>query len=243
MIHFSYPVVSFAALALFLGVFLPTHTRAQTRQDCISTSEKLYAACMEKIGAVPNLLQESARCRAESENGLASCLSQADLNSDKNKTGCYCLIQPSGFFNEAGSDLSSQEVVQSFPDKNTREKCINSGSESLPNGDAVVSCKWYEPAPGKKIIPLPSGISSLNKLGLSDPGQFIGRIIKAAMGVMGTVALAMLVYAGFLFMTAAGNSDRERKALDIMLWSGLGIIVILSSYAVVQFIVQNAFVG
>ncbi len=63
------------------------------------------------------------------------------------------------------------------------------------------------------------------------------------MGVMGTVALAMLVYAGFLFMTAAGNSDRERKALDIMLWSGLGIIVILSSYAVVQFIVQNAFVG
>ncbi len=159
MIHFSYPVVSFAALALFLGVFLPVTVFAQTQQQCQDESEEVYANCfLNNSGSVQD-------CEEERDRFLSNCAVKLELNSDKGKVGCYCIVEPQNANLELGistDNNESQETVRSFPDKNTREKC--GGNESLPNGDQIISCKWYEPAPGKKIIPLPSGISSLNNL-------------------------------------------------------------------------------
>lgn len=239
MTHASYPVGFLLVSSLLVGLFLPVHTQAQTQQGCVDAAEKIYFICMEE--AVRNIPfqglspDEEPRCANKRNISLESCLSQLELESDKGKVGCYCRVE------RVNDNLASEEVVLPFPEKNTREKCVV--GEAIQSGDTPVSCKWHAPPTGggNNLIQLPSGISSLNKLGLSDPGQLIGRVIKAAMGVIGTIALTMLVYAGILFMTAAGNSDREKKAMDIMFWSGLGIVVVLSSYAIVQFIVENAF--
>jgi hypothetical protein len=79
--------------------------------------------------------------------------------------------------------------------------------------------------------------SSLNKLNVSVP-QLIGRIIKAAMGIMGSIALGMFIYGGLLWMTARGNSEQEGKALKTLLWGGLGVGVILASYSLVTFLFE-----
>ena len=85
-------------------------------------------------------------------------------------------------------------------------------------------------------------IEGLNPLKLSG-GTFvqkvqilIGRIIKYILGFTGSLALAMFVYAGFMYMTARGNSDRISRALRIMTWAGLGTVVVLASYVLVGFI-------
>ena len=82
--------------------------------------------------------------------------------------------------------------------------------------------------------------SSLNKLGglrgASGVQTLIGRVIKIVMGVVGSIALIMFVAGGLMWMTAAGNAERTGKALRIITWSSLGIVVIFSAYILTQFV-------
>lgn len=88
--------------------------------------------------------------------------------------------------------------------------------------------------------------AEINKLrGLSvragNPSQLIGRVIKLALSVAGTVALAMFVYGGLMWMTASrsGKDKNINTAKNIIIWAVLGVIVMLSSYALVDFIVDS----
>lgn len=78
--------------------------------------------------------------------------------------------------------------------------------------------------------------NTFNKIGTTDPKQYIGRVITGAMGVLGSITLVMFVYSGFLWMTAAGDAGKSEKAKDILVWSSLGLMVIFSSYAIVRFV-------
>ena len=80
--------------------------------------------------------------------------------------------------------------------------------------------------------------SNLNPLSLSSPQEFIGRIIKGAMTVMGSIAIVMFVYGGVLWMTAGGSGEKNEKAKKIISWSALGMVVILGSYAIVNFVFE-----
>lgn len=71
------------------------------------------------------------------------------------------------------------------------------------------------------------------------PQKFIGNIIKALLGVIGSIALVMFVYGGFLWMTAAGEKAKVTKGADTMLWAVLGLTVIFSSYALVRFVIEK----
>lgn len=79
-------------------------------------------------------------------------------------------------------------------------------------------------------------LNVLNKLGDRTIPQIVGGLISKAMGILGAIALALFVYAGILWMTAMGNAESQKKAWDIMIWAVLGIVVILSSWAIVTFI-------
>lgn len=66
------------------------------------------------------------------------------------------------------------------------------------------------------------------------PQALIGRVINATMGLVGSLALAMFIYGGFVWMLAAGNEQRVQKGKDILTWATIGLIVIFSSYALVN---------
>ena len=85
-------------------------------------------------------------------------------------------------------------------------------------------------------LEVPSTLGDLNKMGNVKLQVLIGKGIKLLMQVIGTIALLMFVYGGLLWMVSAGNTEKTKKAMDIMLWAGLGVIVILSSYAIVNFV-------
>lgn len=67
----------------------------------------------------------------------------------------------------------------------------------------------------------------------------IGRVIRAIMGIAGSIALLMFVYGGFLWMTAAGNSDKIQKGKSIFIWATAGIAIIFVSYSLVYFVIQS----
>jgi len=68
---------------------------------------------------------------------------------------------------------------------------------------------------------------------------FIGRIIQYALGVVGSVALVMFVYGGFVWMLSSGNSEQVQKGKNIFIWSTVGMIVIFSGYLLVRFILTS----
>ncbi|HQL53021.1 MAG TPA: pilin [Candidatus Magasanikbacteria bacterium] len=114
--------------------------------------------------------------------------------------------------------------------------------------EMLITSKYCEPKtnikkppakkPPKKVEKLeaPSTLGDLNKTKEVDLPVLIGKGIKLLMQVIGTIALLMFVYGGLLWMVSAGNTEKTKKAMDIMLWAGLGVIVILSSYAIVNFV-------
>ncbi len=87
-------------------------------------------------------------------------------------------------------------------------------------------------------------VSDYNQLKISSVPDLIGNLIKTALGVVGSIALAMFVYGGILWMTGStsvsGGATKKDilKAKSILVWSTLGIIMILSSYIIVNFVMQ-----
>jgi uncharacterized membrane-anchored protein len=68
----------------------------------------------------------------------------------------------------------------------------------------------------------------------TDPAYLIGLIIKAAMGLVGGAALVMTVYGGFQWLTSAGNQEKVKKGTATMIWSIIGLILVLASYLIMQ---------
>ena len=97
-------------------------------------------------------------------------------------------------------------------------------------------CSNVEDCPKNNILKPPSTLGDLNKMGNVDIPVLIGKGIKLLMQVIGTIALLMFVYGGVLWMISAGSAEKTKKAMDIMLWASLGVIVILASYALVDFV-------
>lgn len=81
-------------------------------------------------------------------------------------------------------------------------------------------------------------VSSLNKIGTTDPRVFFGRLITTLMGILGSIALVMFIYGGILYMIDLGNSDNATKAKHIVVWTALGLAVIFSSYAILKIVFE-----
>lgn len=85
--------------------------------------------------------------------------------------------------------------------------------------------------------------------GLINPGdkptEVVGSDFRTAvvgfinyfLGFLGLVAVAFVIYAGVLMVTSQGEDEGTGKAKKILLYAGIGIIIILLSFAIVRLIV------
>lgn len=73
----------------------------------------------------------------------------------------------------------------------------------------------------------------------SSVAVIIGRIVSAALGLVGTVFLLLMLYAGVMWMTARGNADRAEKAKDTITRAVIGLIIIAASYAITSFVITR----
>jgi hypothetical protein len=67
-------------------------------------------------------------------------------------------------------------------------------------------------------------------------GQNITLIINYLLGILGLVAVAFLIYAGVLMVTAGGSEEQIGKARKIITYAVIGIVIILLSYTIVTFV-------
>lgn len=67
-------------------------------------------------------------------------------------------------------------------------------------------------------------------------GSNITTLLNYFLGMLGLVAVAFLIYAGILMVTAGGAEEQVTKARKIIMYAVIGIVIILLSYTIVTFV-------
>ena len=105
---------------------------------------------------------------------------------------------------------------------------------------AVALTSEEDQGPGISLADILGDAKDLNQLdNFSGPASLIGQGIRVLLSFIGSLALILYIYAGFLWMTAAGSPERITLARNIIIWVTMGVVVMLASYIIVQFLFSD----
>ncbi len=231
-------------------VFIPTNEALAAKWGCLDPSgecieiesedsTKAAFGCNEKCG------QDCAMSRRLGGCPVFGCIQKR-----------RCEDKPAAFYGDY-SRKSCPDRPLAFPCPSPRdwgcfeaEKCHNvvakiyeEAQDLCPNGKATQdSCgdemslsstikEKYGPLAGTSLIDLQKkAAKQLNPGNISEPKKLISRAINLMTAFIGSIALLLYVVAGFLWMTASGASEQVDKAKKILVWTTLGVLVMLFSY-------------
>ncbi len=69
----------------------------------------------------------------------------------------------------------------------------------------------------------------------------VNTIINVALGVIGLVAVVMIIMGGLNYTTSAGDAAKVKKAKDTIMYGVIGLVVALLAFAIVNFVLTNVF--
>ena len=78
-------------------------------------------------------------------------------------------------------------------------------------------------------------------IGHDDPRSIAANIINIILGFLGILAVVLILFGGFKWMTAAGNEDKVAEAKKLLVAGVVGMIIILAAYALAAFILDAVF--
>lgn len=68
---------------------------------------------------------------------------------------------------------------------------------------------------------------------------FVGNLLNFIVGFSAVVAVVMIIYGGFTFITAAGNPDNISKGGKILTAAIVGMIIVFIAKLIITFIVEE----
>lgn len=75
------------------------------------------------------------------------------------------------------------------------------------------------------------------------PQAVVGRVLAQGISLVGIIFFALILWAGFLWMTAAGNEQRVDEAKQILLAAVIGLIIVAAAYAITKFVGSTLLTG
>jgi len=75
-------------------------------------------------------------------------------------------------------------------------------------------------------------------LGTKDVRATIAMIINVALGLLGIVAVVLIIYGGLVWMTAGGDDGKIKTARGIIVSGVIGLAIILTAYAIAAFVLS-----
>ncbi|MFA5155725.1 MAG: pilin [Patescibacteria group bacterium] len=117
-----------------------------------------------------------------------------------------------------------------------------------PGGTNIQCCR-----PGNGILPQATGKQSdcknpatgnydANYCGDYAVNDFIAlgiNVAKWVMGIVGSLALIMFIYGGFMFLISGGSSEKVEKAKKIIIAAVIGLVIVFASYLIIKFVMQS----
>ncbi|HCC23484.1 TPA: hypothetical protein DF272_04915 [Candidatus Falkowbacteria bacterium] len=90
--------------------------------------------------------------------------------------------------------------------------------------------------------PLDTGLEEVGGqtgLGNEDPRIIIARVLRIFLGFLGVVALAIVLYGGFLYMTSGGAETAVEKAKKWIINGMIGLAIIISAFSITSFVINR----
>jgi hypothetical protein len=75
--------------------------------------------------------------------------------------------------------------------------------------------------------------------GANDIPGIVSKVISLGLGLLAVGFFLLILYAGFIWMTAMGDKGKIDRAKDIMEAAIIGVIIVLASYAISTFVFTN----
>ncbi|PJC36644.1 hypothetical protein CO046_04480 [Candidatus Peregrinibacteria bacterium CG_4_9_14_0_2_um_filter_53_11] len=71
--------------------------------------------------------------------------------------------------------------------------------------------------------------------------DLIPKSIKIFLGLVATITVGLIIYAGVMLIVAQGNEDEYKKFKTMLVWSVVGLGVMITAYGVVRGVLQLVF--
>jgi len=87
------------------------------------------------------------------------------------------------------------------------------------------------------------GVTSVGGTGTGqqDLKDGIKTIVNVMLFILGAIAVIMIIIGGIRYATSNGDASNTKAAKDTILYAVIGLVVAILSYAIVNFIVNDAF--
>lgn len=69
--------------------------------------------------------------------------------------------------------------------------------------------------------------------------DFVGDIINTLLSLTGVIFICLIVYGGYLWMTAQGHEDQIKKATSVLRAAFIGIIIVVLAYGITYFVIEQ----
>jgi len=76
-------------------------------------------------------------------------------------------------------------------------------------------------------------------LGTKDIREGVMSIVNILLGFLGIIAIIIILYGGFVWLTAAGNEEKVSQAKKVITAGIIGLIIIFVSYAIAAFVIDQ----
>lgn len=68
------------------------------------------------------------------------------------------------------------------------------------------------------------------------PSETIGKVLGGVLSFVSVIFFLLTLYGGIMWMTSRGNEQQADKALNTVLSASIGLVIVLSSYVIVNFL-------
>ncbi len=101
---------------------------------------------------------------------------------------------------------------------------------------------WLLAAPAHAIetgLERTANVAGFRTGGAPDIAGRVGQIIGIALSLVGVIFLVLMVYGGFMWMTAGGESEKVKKAKTLITNAVIGLIIITAAYMITNFVLSR----
>ena len=72
-----------------------------------------------------------------------------------------------------------------------------------------------------------------------DASSLVTNIFNTVLFIAGLVAVGMLIYAGIQYVTSHGDSGKTKTAMNSIIYSIAGLVIVVLAYAIVNFVIGS----
>jgi hypothetical protein len=198
---------------------------------CGNTSE--WTTCSSDPSAAAN----GDACQDPQTGQLGQCQARTTGSGLSQNTVNECVTAASG----APSDGDNPDSSSGAPNDGG-DGAPNDGGGGAPNDGGSQESGNGSTAGSGAPQPQPQSVQFNNPITATSIPELIATIIRGVLGLLGAVAVAIIVYAGFTYMTAGGNASKTAQATTAITNAVIGLVVIMGAFLIVDYVI-SAIVG